>query len=77
MVVLNDLDKFQALNDNHGHSPDDRALVDVAHALRSGCRDIAAITRGGWGRVHHRPPPPPPRTKLKAMVATHVATTAR
>lgn len=47
MVALIDLDNFKALNDNHGHSAGDEALVQVAQALRANTRDTAVIARSG------------------------------
>jgi diguanylate cyclase (GGDEF)-like protein len=47
LVALVDLDNFKALNDNHGHSAGDRALVQVAKALQSTTRDTAIIARSG------------------------------
>jgi diguanylate cyclase (GGDEF)-like protein len=46
-VALVDLDNFKALNDNHGHSAGDRALVQVAKALQSTTRNTAIIARSG------------------------------
>jgi diguanylate cyclase (GGDEF)-like protein len=47
LVALVDLDNFKALNDNHGHSAGDRALVQVAKALQSTTRNTAIIARSG------------------------------
>jgi diguanylate cyclase (GGDEF)-like protein len=47
IVALIDLDNFKAINDNHGHSTGDRALVEVAQALRANVRDTAVIARSG------------------------------
>jgi diguanylate cyclase (GGDEF)-like protein len=47
VVALVDLDNFKALNDNHGHSAGDRALVHVARALETATRNTAIIARSG------------------------------
>ena len=47
VVVVIDLDDFKALNDNHGHSAGDRALVQVAQALQANTCDTAVIARSG------------------------------
>ena len=46
-VVLIDLDHFKVLNDNHGHAVGDRALVEVAQALRSRLRAEDTVGRLG------------------------------
>ena len=47
VVAVIDLDDFKALNDNHGHSAGDRALVQVAQALQANTCDTAVIARSG------------------------------
>ncbi len=42
-----DLDDFKAINDAHGHTVGDLALVDVALALRIATGDTAVIARSG------------------------------
>lgn len=47
IVAVIDLDDFKALNDRHGHSAGDRALVEVAHALRASTCETAVVARSG------------------------------
>jgi diguanylate cyclase (GGDEF)-like protein len=47
LMAVVDLDDFKALNDRDGHSAGDRALVEVANALRASTRDTAVIARSG------------------------------
>ncbi|MGB8404056.1 MAG: GGDEF domain-containing protein [Mycobacterium sp.] len=47
VIVMIDLDRFKVLNDTHGHTAGDRALVDVAVALRATARAEAVISRAG------------------------------
>lgn len=46
-VVLADADFFKTVNDNHGHEAGDRALIEIANAIKSGVRDYD--TCGRWG----------------------------
>jgi diguanylate cyclase (GGDEF)-like protein len=46
MLVI-DLDKFKALNDAHGHTVGDHALVHVANALLAQTDNRAALSRSG------------------------------
>ncbi|MFD0133401.1 GGDEF domain-containing protein [Streptomyces sp. NPDC127159] len=47
-VLLVDLDHFKALNDTHGHSAGDAALIETAHRLRAWCgRNGTAGRLGG------------------------------
>lgn len=47
LMAVIDLDDFKALNDRDGHSAGDRALVEVANALRASTYDTAVIARSG------------------------------
>ncbi len=47
LVAVIDLDDFKAINDRHGHVAGDRALVEVANALRASTRSTAVIARSG------------------------------
>ena len=47
LVAVVDLDDFKAINDRHGHLAGDRALVEVARALRQSACDTAVIARSG------------------------------
>lgn len=47
VVIMIDLDRFKMLNDTHGHTAGDRALVHVADALRATTRSEAVIGRAG------------------------------
>lgn len=46
-VAMVDLDNFKRLNDTHGHSTGDKALVEVAGALRIACPPTSIIARFG------------------------------
>ncbi|HEY0844176.1 MAG TPA: biofilm regulation diguanylate cyclase SiaD [Noviherbaspirillum sp.] len=46
-VALADVDRFKTVNDNYGHETGDRALVEIANAIRSGVRDYDMC--GRWG----------------------------
>ena len=46
-MVIIDLDGFKQLNDTHGHQAGDRALKEVAAALRRRLRDSDATARIG------------------------------
>ena len=46
-LVLLDLDEFKSINDEHGHIAGDRALQEVARALRSTTRPYDACVRYG------------------------------
>ncbi|MDP7706197.1 GGDEF domain-containing protein [Mycobacterium sp. TY815] len=47
VVTMIDLDRFKFLNDQHGHSAGDAALVAVARALRECTDDTALLARVG------------------------------
>lgn len=46
-LLLLDLDHLKALNDQHGHHAGDRALVEIAHAIRREMRSIDVGARLG------------------------------
>lgn len=46
-VILTDVDRFKAVNDNHGHGTGDDVLKVVADALRAGVRSGDHV--GRWG----------------------------
>ena len=49
-VLMIDANKFKAINDNYGHIQGDKALKNIAEALRMGCRNLpkrANIARYG------------------------------
>lgn len=46
-LVMLDLDRFKAVNDEHGHQVGDRVLVRVAHRLARGMRATDTIARIG------------------------------
>ena len=49
-LMMIDANKFKAINDTYGHVEGDRALKNIADALRQGCRDLpkrANISRYG------------------------------
>ncbi|MEU0496965.1 GGDEF domain-containing protein [Mycobacterium sp. NPDC006124] len=47
LVAVIDLDDFKSINDRHGHLAGDRALMDVAKALRASTADTAVVARSG------------------------------
>jgi diguanylate cyclase (GGDEF)-like protein len=46
-IALADVDRFKTINDNYGHEAGDRALVEIANAIKSGVRDYDIC--GRWG----------------------------
>jgi diguanylate cyclase (GGDEF)-like protein len=46
-LLLGDLDRFKALNDQFGHPAGDAALVSVARTLADTCRSIDTVARVG------------------------------
>jgi diguanylate cyclase (GGDEF)-like protein len=47
-VVMVDIDRFKAVNDNHGHPVGDDCLVAVARSLATACRRAGDVV-GRWG----------------------------
>lgn len=46
-VVLIDLDQLKTVNDTYGHPAGDALLIEVAHRLMSGIRDVDLVARFG------------------------------
>jgi diguanylate cyclase (GGDEF)-like protein/PAS domain S-box-containing protein len=46
-ILVLDLDNFKAINDSHGHSTGDRALLAVARALQFSVRNTDSVARLG------------------------------
>jgi diguanylate cyclase (GGDEF)-like protein len=46
-LIIGDLDKFKAVNDNYGHAIGDKVLVEFSKALRSCIRDSDSLFRFG------------------------------
>jgi diguanylate cyclase (GGDEF)-like protein len=46
-VVLADIDRFKAVNDEHGHAVGDAVLRDIAHVLRGRLRSFELLYRFG------------------------------
>nr|WP_254216719.1 sensor domain-containing diguanylate cyclase [Synechococcus sp. CCY 9618] len=46
-LLFLDLDRFKAINDNHGHEEGDRALITFAERIQHVCRDSDVIARLG------------------------------
>jgi diguanylate cyclase (GGDEF)-like protein len=47
LMAVIDLDEFKAINDRDGHLAGDRALIEVANALRASTCDTAVVARSG------------------------------
>ena len=46
-VLVCDIDGFKLVNDELGHEVGDRLLCDVAHGLRTACREVDTVARLG------------------------------
>jgi two-component system, cell cycle response regulator len=46
-IILLDLDQLKAVNDSLGHQAGDALLIEVAHRLASGVRDVDLVSRFG------------------------------
>lgn len=46
-VLLCDIDEFKLVNDELGHEVGDHLLCDVAHELRTACREVDTVARLG------------------------------
>jgi len=46
-VLLCDIDEFKLVNDELGHEVGDHLLCDVAHKLRTACREVDTVARLG------------------------------
>ncbi|MDT6964519.1 diguanylate cyclase [Cupriavidus sp. SZY C1] len=46
-IILIDVDRFKAINDNHGHQVGDRVLVELAGRILDAMRDVDTV--GRWG----------------------------
>lgn len=46
-LILSDLNKFKAINDNYGHDIGDNVLIQFAEALRQSVRDTDSVFRFG------------------------------
>ncbi|MFP5319804.1 MAG: diguanylate cyclase [Acidimicrobiia bacterium] len=46
-VLLVDLDDLKAINDGHGHQAGDAVLIELAHRLAGGVRDVDLVARYG------------------------------
>lgn len=46
-VMFLDLDRFEAINDTHGHAAGDRVLEEITRRLSEYCRDEDTVCRNG------------------------------
>jgi diguanylate cyclase (GGDEF)-like protein len=46
-LMVCDLDKFKAINDNHGHCIGDQVLIEFSKALKASVRDSDSVFRFG------------------------------
>jgi diguanylate cyclase (GGDEF)-like protein len=47
MVLFADLDRFKAVNDNHGHHVGDRVLAEIGRLIAGSVRDVDLVARYG------------------------------
>lgn len=46
-ILILDIDQFKSINDSHGHAVGDAALLHLAYALKSTCRNTDVVARLG------------------------------
>lgn len=47
VILFADLDRFKAVNDNHGHHVGDRVLMEIGHLVAGSVRDTDLVARYG------------------------------
>lgn len=71
VLVLIDLDRFKAINDNHGHQAGDELLVQVSKHLRKALRATDVLGRLGgdeFGAIMHNITPAEAREKVEELL---------
>jgi diguanylate cyclase (GGDEF)-like protein len=82
-VMVFDVDRFKAVNDDHGHSVGDRVLYAVAQSLKRGVREVDVVGRSGGEEFIVVAPETPARDallvaeRLRREVALRAVTTPR